>query len=173
MELMNFNIAVKGININICIIYRPWNGSVIEFCDSLAMIQERNINTDKGKLNVLNDVNIHLDEENNPDTITFNDFLESFWVINYTTFFTHAAKHILDLVISNEFTMVQSVLPRHHLSDHSFVHAILEIKRPIPPCRLVRYRKYKDFDKNKFRQDLIDSFMDKSPNTMDKDGASV
>ena len=64
--------------------------------------------------------------------------------------------------------MVRSVLPGHHLSDHSFVHAILEIKRPIPPCRLVRYRKYKNLDNNKFRQDLIDSFMDKSPNIMDE-----
>ena len=45
---------------------------------------------------------------------------------------------------------------------------ILEIKRPIPPCRLVRYRKYKNLDKNKFRQDLIDGFMDKSPNIMDE-----
>ena len=117
---------------------------------------------------MLGDFNIHLDEENNPDTITFNGFLESFGLINYMAFFTHTAKHILDLVISNELTMVWSVLPRHHLSDHSFVHVILEMERPIPPCRLVRYRKYKNLDKNKFRQDLIDGFMDKSPCTMDE-----
>ena len=106
IELMNFNIAVKGINIYLYIIYRPPNGSVIEFCDSLATILEGNINTDKGKLLMLGNFNIHLDEENNPDTITFNDFLESFGLINYTTFFTHTVKHILDLVISNELTMV-------------------------------------------------------------------
>ena len=144
------------------------NGSVIEFCDSLAMILERNINMDKGKLLMLGDFNIHLDEENNPDTITFNDFLESFGLINYMTFFTHTAKHILDLAISNGSTMVQSVLPGHHLSDHLFVHTTLKIERPIPPWRLVRYRKYKNLDKNQFRQDLIDGFMDKSPNTMDE-----
>ena len=168
MDLMYFNVAVKGININLYVIYRPPNGSDTEFCDSLAMILERNINMDKGKLHMLGDFNIHLDEENYPDTITFNDFLESFGLINYMTFFTHSAKHILDLVISNELTMVQSALPRHHLSDHSFLHAILEIERPIPPCRLVRYRKYKNLDKNNIRQDMINSFMDKSPNTMDE-----
>ena len=54
------------------------------------------------------------------------------------------------------------------MSDHSFVHAILEIEKPNPPHRLVRYRKYKNLDNNKFRQDLIDGFMDKSSNTMDE-----
>ena len=111
MELMNFNVAVKGININLYVIYRPPNGSVIEFCDSLATILERNMNTDKGKLLMLRDFNIHLDEENNPDTITFNNFLESFGLVNYTTFFTHTTKHILDLVISNELTMVDLYYP--------------------------------------------------------------
>ena len=82
-----------------------------------------------------------VDEENNPDTITFNDFLESFGLINYTTFFTHTAKHILDLVISNDSTLVYSVLPGHVLSDHLFVHATLKIVRPFPPQRTVRYRK--------------------------------
>ena len=106
VEMMNFNVAVKGININLYVIYRPPIGSVIEFCDSLATILERNINKDKGKLLMLGDFNIHLDEENNPDTISFNNFLESFGLINYTTFFTHAAKYILNLVISDELTMV-------------------------------------------------------------------
>ena len=46
MELVNFNVAVKGININLYVIYRPPNGSVIEFCDSLATILERKINMD-------------------------------------------------------------------------------------------------------------------------------
>ena len=94
---------------------------------------------------MLGDFNIHLDEENNPDTITFNDLLELFGLMNYMTFFTHTAKHILDLVISNELTMEQTVLPRHHLLDHSFVHTIFEIKIPIPPCRLVRYRECKTY----------------------------
>ena len=167
LELMNVNIAIKGININLYIVYRPPKGSVIEFCNSLATILESNINMDKGKLRMLGDFNIHIDEENNPDTITFNDFLESFGLINYTTFFTHTAKHILDLVISNDPTLVHSVLPRHLLSDHLFVHTTLKIVRPIPPQRTVRYRKYNNLDRNRFRQDLIEGFSEKSPSTMD------
>ena len=167
LELMNVNISSKGININLYIVYRRPKGSVIEFWNSLAMILESNINTNKGKLLMLDDFNIHIDKENNPDTITFNDFLESFGLINYTTFFTHTAKHILDLVISNDPTLVHSVLPGHLLSDHLFVHATLKIVRPIPPQRKVRYRKYKNLDRNQFRQDLIDGFSEKSPNMMD------
>ena len=167
LELMNVNIAIKGININLYIVYRPPKGSVIEFCNSLAMILESNINIDKGKLLMLGDFYIHLDEKNNPDTITFSDFLESFSLINYATFFTHTAKHILDLVISNDPTLVHSVLPGHVLSDHMFVRATLQIVRPIPPQRTVTYRKYKNLDRNQFRQDLIEGFSEKSPSTMD------
>ena len=166
LKLMNVNITIKGININLDIVYRPPKGSVIEFCNSLAMILENNINTDKGKLLMLGDFNIHLDE-NNPNTIIFNNFLESFGLINYTTFFTHTAKYILDLVISNESTLVHSVLPGHVLSDHLFVHATLKIVRPIPPQKTVRYGKYKNLDRNQFRQDLIDGFSEKSPSMMD------
>ena len=79
LELMNVNITIKGININLYIVYRPPKGSVIDFCNSLAMILENNINTDKGKLLMLDDFNIHLDEENNPDTIIFNDFSRVVW----------------------------------------------------------------------------------------------
>ena len=167
LELMNVNITIKGININLYIVYRPPKGSVIEFCNSLAMTLENNINTDKGKLLMLGDYNIHLDEENNPDTIIFNDFLESFGLISYKTFFTHTAKHILDLVISNDSTLVHSVLPGHVLSDHLFVHATFKIVRPIPPQKMVRYRKYKNLDRNQFRQHLIDGFSEKSPSRMD------
>ena len=135
LELMNVNVAIKGININLYIVYRPPKGNVIEFCNSLAMILESNINTDRGKLLMLGDFNIHIDEENNPDTITFNDFLESFGLINYTTFFTHTAKHILDLVISNDPTLVHSALPRHLLSDHLFVHATLQNCKANPTTR--------------------------------------
>ena len=135
LELMHVNITIKGININLYIAYRPPKGSVIEFCNSLATILENNINTDKGKLLMLGEFNIPLDEENNPDTIIFNDFLESFGLTNYTTFFTHTAKHILDLVISNDSTLVHSVLPGHVLSDHLFVHATLKIERLNPTTK--------------------------------------
>ena len=167
LELMNVDITIKGTNINLYIVYRPPKGNVVEFCNSLATILENNINIDRGKLLMLGDFNIHLDEENNRDTRTFNDFLESFGLINYTTFFTHTAKHILDLVISNDSTLVHSVLPGHVLSDHLFVHATLKIIRPIPQRKTVRYRKYRNLDSNQFKQDLIDGFLEKSPSTMD------
>ena len=53
------------------------------------------------------------------------------------------------------------------LSDHLFVHATLKIVRPIPPQKTVRYGKYKNLDRNQFRQDLINGFSEKSPSTMD------
>ena len=50
---------------------------------------------------MLGDFNIHMDKPEHPDTVTVNDFLESFDLVNYTTFPTHLSRHTLDLVITN------------------------------------------------------------------------
>ena len=47
------------------------------------------------------------------------------------------------------------------------VEATLKIVRPIPPQRTVTYRKYKNLDRNQFRQDLIEGYSEKSPSMMD------
>ena len=38
---------------------------------------------------MLGDFNINMDKPEHPETATFNDFLESFDLVNYTTFATH------------------------------------------------------------------------------------
>ena len=89
----------KGVVCNISIIYHIPNMSVIQFCSELSNLIENNILEDHGYLFMLGDFNRHMDKPEHPDTVTFNDFLESFDLVNYTTFPTHLSRHTLDLVI--------------------------------------------------------------------------
>ena len=51
--------------------------SVLTFCNDLANLIELNITKDRGKLLLISDFNIHLDQPAHSDTILFIDTLES------------------------------------------------------------------------------------------------
>ena len=61
-------------------------------CSELSDLIKTNILEDHGHLIMLGDFNIHMDKPEHPDTVTFNDILESFDLVNYTTFPTHLSR---------------------------------------------------------------------------------
>ena len=86
MEYMELTTNFKGIVFNIYIIYCIPNTSVIQFCSELSDLMESNVLKGHGQIIMLGDFNIHVDNPEHPDTVIFNDFLESFDLINFTTF---------------------------------------------------------------------------------------
>ena len=77
MEYMRYSLRIKQTSIDICVIYRFPGTSVIDFCNELASEIEENINLTSDRCVYIGDFNIHVDEDN-PETTTFNDFMESF-----------------------------------------------------------------------------------------------
>ena len=70
---------------------------------------------------------------NNPETTTFNDFMESFNLKNLVSFPTHIHQHTLDLILDDKDNpIVQGVTKGHLLSDHNFIHMTLVVSRPKP-----------------------------------------
>ena len=114
MEHMELTGNFKGVVCNIYIIYCIPNISVIQFCSELSDLIKNNILEDHGHLIMLGDFNIHTDKPEHPDTVTFNDFLESFDLVNYTTFPTHLSSHTLDLVITNSHGLIKSIEQGHY-----------------------------------------------------------
>ena len=78
MEISTFDIKFTGTVINLYLIYRLPSTSVLQFCNDMTDIMERRITDDLGKLLLIGDFNIHIDEPTEPDTITFLDVLNSF-----------------------------------------------------------------------------------------------
>ena len=107
MEYMELTTNFKGIVCNIYIIYHIPNTSVIQFCSELSDLMENNGLEDCGHIIMLGDFNIYMDKPEHPDIAIFNGFLESFDLINFTTFPTHISKHTLDLVIKSSHRLIK------------------------------------------------------------------
>ena len=160
MELLEILVHFKGIPCNIYTVYRIPNTSVIQFCSELSDLLEHNINQDCGNLLIIGDFNIHMDDINHPDTITFTDFLQSFGLVNTFGFQTHKSKHILDLLITDNPIIIKSTMPGYLFPDHQFIEATLHLKRPNPPLKKITYKKIKAINQSEFHNKLASAALD-------------
>ena len=160
MELLEILVNFKGIPCNIYTVYHIPNTSVIQFCSELSDLLEHNISQDLGNLLIISDFNIHMDDVNHPDTITFTDFLQSFGLVNTVGFQTHKSKHILDLLITDNTIIIKSTMPGYFFSDHQFIEATLHLKRPDPPLKQITYRKIKAINQSEFHNKLASAALD-------------
>ena len=159
MEHIDLTMNFKGLVVNLYVIYRFPNTSVIQFCDELSELLEENIVSDHGVLLLTGNFNIHMDNLQNPDTIIFSDFLESFGLINFVDFPTHQSRHMLDLFITHQSSIIKSVSQGEFFSDHCFINALLHLDRPMPKPKIVNYRKLKGINTTEFNKDIMDAFL--------------
>ena len=133
MECSEYLLKTAQLSINLYVIYHMPSASVLTFCNDLANLTELNITENRGKLLLVSDFNIHLDQPAHSDTILFNGTLESLDLQNLVKFPTHRSGHILDVIIT-EFNspLVSSVHIGHQFSDHKFIHAVLSTTKPVP-----------------------------------------
>ena len=99
LEYMNVHVKFRNKTLNLYIIYRYPNTSVLQFTETLANILERNILFDYEELILTGDFNIHMDKPHLSDTILFNDLLESLNLANKVAFSTHLSQHTIDLML--------------------------------------------------------------------------
>ena len=100
----------------------------------------------RGEMIMIGDFNIHMDIIDDPNTITFNDFLDSFNLHNHVNFPMHKSLHYLDLVITDtNWNIMHTVKQGNTLSDHTFIDCSLHIEKP-KPQKTVTYRKLKNQD---------------------------
>ena len=160
MEYMKVKACLSGLNFSVYVVYCYPSTSVISFCEELINILENNITGNKGHLLLLRDFSIHLDKQDAPDTIIFQDFLDSFGLTNHVKQPMHTSNHILDLVILQpEFCQtVRTVELGHYLSDHCFTHVSLLVDRLIPARKNIKYQKIKSIDHNALNLHLSEAF---------------
>ena len=85
--------------IHLGLIYKPPDGSVLQFCKELTTYLEQNINT-TGDTLLMDDLNIHINDPKNQDTIIFEDTIESLGLRNQVSFPTHRLQNTLDTIIT-------------------------------------------------------------------------
>ena len=126
MEFFLGRLQVKQKSYDPLIVYKAPNTSVLAFIGKLTDLLEQQVTSLTSELVILGDLNIHVDEPQDGDTINFNDFMDCFNLENRVT---HQKGHTLDLIITNCSTStIQNVHRGYQLSDHCFIHCTLDIK---------------------------------------------
>ena len=147
MEHNAFNLHLQHTTITIHVIYRYPNASTLNFCNELVQIAESTINSGGRKTMFTGDFIIHMDQVDTPDTITFNDVVDSLNLKNFVGFPMHTQQHTLDLMIDErDNPIISSTDKGHLLSDHNFVHAFLKVPQNLPKDKTVTYSKLKSIN---------------------------
>ena len=85
--------------INLSVIFRPPNSSVLAFAMDFLGLLENDIN-ENGRLLILGDFNIPMNNPDSPDTSIIQDILDSLGLQNHIRFPTHRLQNTLDLIIT-------------------------------------------------------------------------
>ena len=160
MECSTFTVKSDHTNLTSLVIYEQPTSSTITFCEELATILE-GITSMKSNIMIIGDFNIHIENIAKPDTITFNDFLDSFNLQNHVIFPTHIAKHHLDLCITEwDWGLFQSISKDHLISYHNFIHFKLRAPKPYVSTKRISYRKLKNINNDLFKIELSTNLME-------------
>ena len=154
MECTDYQIALPGKEVRLGLIYRPPEKSVLDFVLEFAEYMEENINF-KGEHLLIGDFNIHMNNKEHQDTITFMDMLDTFALGNHIDFPTHKLDNTLDLVISNSASNIIGKAEQGELfSDHYVVLFNLCISNAISSTREISYRKIKSINIEELQTDI-------------------
>ena len=134
------------------LIYKPPASSVPGFLDEFENLVI-SLATTSGRLLILGDVNLHLDDPTSPGVTRLNNILHP--LDSYKP--THKSNHTLDIVISRiDVTMLTSsvvALP-NTFSDHHTITFSIEGITPRPTTNKCRGRDYRRTELNNFQADL-------------------
>ena len=113
MECADFSTKLPSKTIHLRLIYRPPDGSVLQFCQKLTTYLEQNINT-TGDTLLMGDINIHTLDPENQDTITFEDTIESLWLrIKLVFQLTDFKIHWIKLLLLKAQALFQTLIKAH------------------------------------------------------------
>ena len=102
MECSSFSVDLPMSTINLSVIYRPPNSSIssiLAFAIDFLDLLENNIN-ENGRLLLLGNFNIPMNNPESPDTTIIQDVLDGLGLQNHIRFPTHRLQNTLDLIIT-------------------------------------------------------------------------
>ena len=103
----------------------------------------------------MGDLNIHTNNPENQDTITFEDTIESLGFRNQVSFPTHRLQNTLDIIITTEDSSIISDTHQGSLfSDHYIVHYTLTTPSKLTELKRISYRKTKDISIDHLKNEI-------------------
>ena len=119
-------------SVKIFTIYRPPSSSISAFCAEFESLLEHHI-TSNVDLIFVGDLSVHIDKQDDPNTVVFNRLLLNFNLNQNISFPTHGSVHMLHLIITNASSKL-AIYPNLIdicISDHKTVYIYFEIQEPV------------------------------------------
>ena len=153
-ECSLFKVRIDQKQLDLCLLYRYPEGSVLTFFEDLSNVIERTI-ISSNELLILGDFNIKADLCDSVEALTFSDFLDLFNLKNHVNFPTHNRGHTLNLVLSdNTSTTIVKVTQGDFISDHCLINCELNMTKFKEETQWRYCHNIKKMDKEQFQEDL-------------------
>ena len=153
-QCADFLLDFQNVLVNLCVIYRLPNTSILAFCEDLTDHQERNV-TSQGRIIIVGDINIPTNQEQHPDTVLFEEALDCLNLRDHVDFATHHLENSLDVVITTQDEpMVNTVEQGELFSDHYWVFFNITSSISMYQVKEVAYRKTKLISPDTFACDI-------------------
>src|SRR5664279_5515350 len=165
LEVLAVYVCGAQRNVLLIILYRPGSDDPTnEFINEFADILERT-STFSSSFVILGDVNVHLDEVNNPHTVAFESLLGQHGLVQHVTSPTQRSGHTLDVVIPRHDCPASAVhVEPPTLSDHSFITTEIDLRLGHGrPANIIRRRQWRNVDYDALNDDLVRSPLLTSP----------
>ena len=154
MECPDFLLDFQNMLVNLCVIYRPPDTSIVAFCGDLTDYQERNV-TSLGRMIIVGGINIPTNKEQHPDTAFFQETLDGLGLRDHVGFATHHLGNSLNAVItSQDDPMVNTVVQGELFSDHHWVYFNITSSITMYQVQEIAYRKTKLISPDAFAGDI-------------------
>ena len=161
-EMCIWDVTCKNLHFLVVGVYRPpyspkhrvtVSKFVSEFSEVLSDLLGLYHNS---RLIFAGDFNIHVNNNQQPDSIAFNDLLASYDCKQYIETPTHTSGNTLDLCIVPHQSQlsVNNISQDDYLSDHCFISFNINVTRPPVAKVPVKFRKLKAINRDDLRADL-------------------
>ncbi|XP_033112549.1 uncharacterized protein LOC117113348 [Anneissia japonica] len=142
-------------------IYRPPTSSGIsttsQFFDEFSTLLEQYSLIDN--LLITGDFNLHIDKSDNPQTIHFLDILDSTNFVQLINSPTHRLGHILDLIVTNNPSVILSTsVHQNNLSDHFVLQVDVDVSKSSVLKKEIIFRSFKDIKLDVLKTSLLSAF---------------
>ena len=114
----------------------------------------------RSHLILVGDFNVHIDKQDDPNTVVFNRLRLNFHLNQHISFPTHDSGHVLDLIMTNASSKlaIYTNLSDTCISDHKTVYIDLDLQKQVAQKSSFTFHPSNKINFKDFNNDIIAAF---------------
>ncbi len=159
-EHMELKLNIQSTLVTILIVYRPESSKKKRYSMDEFFTEFANFMTEyyllKHEVIIVGDFNFHVNKSNDGKAKRFLELIKLFSFKNIITEPTHKDGNTLDLILIRENSILLNHKVDEQNSDHSNIIFSLNLEKPKPVTKTIKFRKTKEINMESFKKDIAD-----------------